>query len=95
MLQTSDTSEKGLEAIIETHLAEVAGYRRAYSNEYDRDLCINRRHLFEFLKETQPEKYEIILKRGEETFLKRLAEQIRKRGVIDVLRKGIKDLALS
>lgn len=95
MLQTSDTSEKGLEAIIETHLAEVAGYRRAYSNEYDRDLCINRRHLFEFLKETQPEKYEIILKRGEETFLKRLAEQIRKRGVIDVLRKGIKDLDLT
>lgn len=43
MLQTSDTSEKGLEAIIEKHLAEEAGYRRAYSNEYDRDGCINRR----------------------------------------------------
>jgi type I restriction enzyme R subunit len=94
MLQTSDTSEKGLEAIIEKHLAEEASYRRAYSNEYDRDICINRRQLFEFLKETQPEKYEIILKRGEDSFLKRLAEQLRKRGIIDVLRKGIKDLDL-
>lgn len=51
--------------------------------------------LFEFLKETQPEKYETILKRGEDAFLKRLAEQIRKRGVIDVLRKGVKDLDLT
>jgi type I restriction enzyme R subunit len=35
------------------------------------------------------------LKRGEEKFLKRLAEQIKQRGIIDVLRKGVKDLDLT
>jgi len=95
-MRTTDTSEKGLEALIEEYLcSEQAGYERAYSNEFDRGLCINKKHLFRFLQETQPEKHEKILKRGEAKFLKRLSEQVRKRGVIDVLRKGVKDLDLT
>ena len=92
---TSDTTEKGLEVIIEKSLLEESRYRQAYSTDYDRDLCFNKRLLFEFIKETQPIAFETIVKRGEDKFLKRLTEQVKQRGIIDVLRKGIKDLDLT
>jgi type I restriction enzyme R subunit len=91
----TDTSEKGLEIVIENWLLEQCQYRKSFATDYDRDLCINKRLLFEFLKETQPEAYDTILKRGEDKFLKRLAEQIKQRGIIDVMRKGVKDLDLN
>ncbi len=91
---STDTSEKGLENIIEKWLLEECQYRQSTSSDYDRDLCLNKRLLFEFIKETQPQAYETIQKRGEEKFIKRLAEQIKQRGTIDVLRKGVKDLDL-
>lgn len=91
---STDTSEKGLENIIEKHLVEINNYRQSYSADYDRDLCINTKLLFEFLQNTQPHAFETIQKRGKEKFLKRLSEQIRTKGIIEVLRKGIKDLDL-
>ncbi len=93
-MQTTDTSEKGLETIIEKHLIENNGYRQSYSTDYDRDLCVNKKLLFEFIKETQPLAYNTILKRGEEKFLKRVTDQIRQKGIIEILRNGIKDLGL-
>ena len=92
---TTDTSEKSLEYIIEQSLVNESKYRQSYSADYDRDLCINKRLLFEFIKETQPEAFQTIVKRGEDKFLKRLADEIRKKGIIEILRKGIKDLDLS
>ena len=50
-MQTSDTSEKGLETIIEKYLIEQNGYRQSYRADYDRDLCINKKLLFEFQNE--------------------------------------------
>jgi type I restriction enzyme, R subunit len=94
-MKPTDTSEKGLETIIEKWLVEQCHYRQSYSTDYDRDLCFNKRLLFEFIKETQPVAFDTIQKRGEEKFIKRLAEQIRQRGIIDVLRKGVKDLDLN
>jgi type I restriction enzyme R subunit len=92
----TDTSEKGLEALIESHLcSEQVKYEKAFSTDYDRSLCINKKQLFRFLEATQPEKLETLKKRGEDKFLKRLSNQIRKRGIIDVLRKGVKDLDLT
>ncbi len=94
MNHSTDTSEKGLETIIEKHLVEVSSYRQSYSADYDRDLCINKQLLFEFIKQTQPTAYDTIVKRGEDKFIKRLAEQIKAKGIIELLRKGIKDLDL-
>lgn len=90
----ANTSEKGLETIIEKHLVEVCGYRQSFSADYDRDLCINKPLLFEFIKQTQPTVYDTIVKRGEDKFIKRLAEQIKAKGIIEILRKGVKDLDL-
>ncbi len=92
---TSDTTEKGLEVIIEKYLVEISSFRQAFSTDYDRDLSLNKHLLFKFIKETQPMAYEIIVKRGEDKFLKRLTEQVKQRGIIDVLRKGVKDLDLT
>lgn len=90
----TDTSEKGLEALIEKSLVAEQAFRVSYPTDYDRDLCLNKKLLFEFLQSTQSDAWDTIQKRGEEKFLKRLAEQIKQRGIIDVLRKGIKDLDL-
>lgn len=93
-MHSTDTSEKGLETIIEKHLIESNDYQQSYSSDYNRDLCINDKLLFNFIKETQPDSYKTILKRGEEKFIKRLSDQIRKKGIIEILRNGIKDLDL-
>jgi type I restriction enzyme R subunit len=93
-MQTSDTSEKGLETIIEKHLMEHNGFVQSYSADYDRELCINKKHFFQFLQETQPNAYDTILKRGEDKFLKRLSDQIKQKGIIEILRNGVKDLDL-
>jgi len=42
---TTDTTEKGLEVIIEKSLLEQSLFRQAFSTDYDRDLCLNKRLL--------------------------------------------------
>ncbi|WP_268225705.1 type I restriction endonuclease subunit R [Sinomicrobium oceani] len=93
-MHTTDTSEKGLETIIEKHLINHNGFIASYSADYDRDLCINEKLLFEFLAATQPSAHDIIIKRGKDKFLKRLSDQIRHKGIIEILRNGVKDLDL-
>lgn len=72
---STDTSEKGLESLIEKSLVAEQAFRVSYPTDYDRDLCLNKKILFEFLQNTQPDAWDTIQKRGEEKFLKRLAEQ--------------------
>ena len=63
--------------------------------DYDREFCVDRFQLAAFLKSTQPEAAEALaLDEGgpkRRKFLARLQGEISKRGVIDVLRKGVKD----
>ena len=94
-MQTTDTSEKGLETIIEKHLIENNGYRQSYSTDYDRDLCVNTKILFEFIQATQPLSYDKLIQRGKDKFLKRLKAQIKQKGIITLLRKGIKNLDIN
>ncbi|MEA4867888.1 MAG: type I restriction endonuclease [Rikenellaceae bacterium] len=93
-MHTTDTSEKGLETIIEKHLINHNGFIASYSADYDCDLCINEKLLFEFLAATQPNAHDTIIKRGKDKFLKRLSDQIRQKGIIEILRNGVKDLDL-
>ena len=91
----TDTSEKGLEIIIENYLVNTNGFDKSQSKDYDRDLCINTKILFEFIQQTQPTSYDKIVQRGKDKFLKRLKTQIKQKGIITLLRKGIKDLDLN
>lgn len=93
-MKTADTSEKGLEALIVTSLMDEAGYEQGYSWDYDRDHAVDFAKLLEFLKATQPEVVDLFDLEQDTPkrlqFLHRLQGDIAKRGVIDVMRKGIK-----
>ena len=70
-------------------------YRKRTMEEYDRDLCLIPRYLLDFVYATQPREWEKLQEHYgpelKERFLKRLSSEIRKRGALDVLRKGIQD----
>jgi type I restriction enzyme R subunit len=93
-LPVSDTSEKGLEAMIIGSLVDESGYVQSEPEDYDRDHAVDVVQLFTFLQATQPKTVEMLgigvdgPRRVQ--FLHRLQGEVAKRGVIDVLRKGIK-----
>lgn len=93
MNQVTDTKEKGLETLIVEYLRDQNGYEQGTSSDYDREFAVDTTRLFHFLKETQPEKVERLgifsseIKRLQ--FLNRLRGEIAKRGIVDVLRKGV------
>ena len=70
------------------------GYVEGSSEDYDRDHAVDLAKLLSFLKDTQPEAVEALNLDGEgasrQQFLHRLQGEIAKRGVIDMLRKGVK-----
>ncbi|RLC02910.1 MAG: hypothetical protein DRI57_29630 [Deltaproteobacteria bacterium] len=91
-MKTSDTSEKGFQKLIVRELTENQDYIETESNEFDREFCVNRAVLSEFIQNSQPESWNFIQKKGERPFLSRLDNKIRKEGIIKVLRKGVKHL---
>ena len=93
-MKTTDTSERGLESLIMQSL-EADGYTIGSNRDYDRALCIDTIMLFKFLNATQARSLDAIGAAIEgprrDKFLHRISSEIQKRGVVDVLRKGIKD----
>lgn len=93
-MKTTDTSEKGLESIIVASLVKYAGYKQGDPTDYDREHAVDLAKLLQFLADTQPDTLENLdidqegPKRTQ--FLHRLQGEIAKRGVVDVLRGGIK-----
>jgi type I restriction enzyme R subunit len=77
--------------------ASGSGYFAGSPKDYDRALAVDVPQLFAFLKVTQPEKFKKLAMTDEPNdfnrlrFLSRISAEVGKRGVIDVLRKGIKD----
>lgn len=93
-MKTTDTSEKGLESIIVASLVEDAGYVQGDPQDFDREHAVDLAKLLQFLAATQSDTYEA-LGIDEESpkrtqFLHRLQGEIAKRGVVEVLRGGIK-----
>jgi type I restriction enzyme R subunit len=89
-MQLTDTSEKGFQKLIVKHLTETHKFRVSASNDFDKEFCIDPKQLFEFIKTTQPESFEMIQSKGERAFLSQFENRIKDRGVIEVLRKGVK-----
>lgn len=90
----TDTSEAGLEALITRSLVNEAKYVLGDPHDFEREHCVDLLQLLRFLEATQPKVLEQlgIAEDGPSRtqFLHRLQGEIGKRGVIDVLRKGIK-----
>jgi len=71
------------------------GYLLGSPHDYDREYAVDLHHLRKFLEATQPEVLEALDLDAEDSprrrsFLARLQGEITKRGVIDVLRNGVK-----
>ena len=86
--------EQDFEGHIEEHLVK-SGYSSSDPTTYDKTLCLIPSHLIEFIQETQPKTLEKLeVQYGSDTIgnlLKRVSTEIEKRGIIDVLRNGVKD----
>ena len=90
----TDTSERGLQKFITNHMVIEHHFIETTPAEFDRDFSINTKQVLAFIESTQKESYEMILKKGERSFLVRLDEKIKEQGVIEVLRKGVKHLKM-
>lgn len=91
-----DISERNFEETIESWLLYQHHYAERHPDNYDRELCLDPEQVVAFLQSTQPKEWEKLRKQyGSEArtrFLKRLSSEIEKRGTLDVLRKGVKDV---
>src|SRR3954470_14075753 len=89
----TDTSEKGLESLIVTDMT-ASGWIQGDPKQYDREFAVDLAQLSAFLTATQPEILDHLdllnASPTRQKFLARLQGEITKRGVIDVLRHGIK-----
>ncbi len=87
------TSEKDLESLIVADMLE-SGWVPGEAKAYDRSYCLDIAHLRAFPEATQPEVAATVELAGDtplrRTFLARLEKEIGKRGVIHVLRHGVK-----
>ena len=89
----TDTTEKGLEVLITNSLTSN-GWLPGSPEDYDRTHCVDLSHLTAFLEATQPETAASLSLHADtptrKQFLSRLKREITNRGIIDILRKGIK-----
>ena len=87
-------AEENFEDHIEARL-NGSGYRSRQPVFYNRRLCLIHDETLEFIQDTQPEAYKRLQRQyGDETpvkLLNRVSKEIERRGVLDVLRKGVKD----
>ena len=93
-MEATDTTEKGFESLIVNWLVNHNGYEQGHSHDFNTEYALDTARLFRFLKNTQPD---AVKKLQLETnpqktaqFLARVRDEITKRGIVDVLRKGIK-----
>ena len=91
--KTTDTSEGGLEALIVRDMVD-RGCAEGDPANYDRQFCVDLAELGRFLKATQPQVAEA-LQMADDTptrraFLVRLASEAENKGVVHVLRHGVR-----
>lgn len=90
----TDKTEKGFETIIVNWLVEQNGYEQGTNDDYNKIYNVDETRLFRFLNDTQPrEMAKLGVNNSEQKkrqFLNRLSGEIAKRGIIDVLRNGVK-----
>ena len=93
-MEVTDTKEKGFESLIVKWLVEHNGYEQGNNADYNKEYAIDETRLFRFLQNTQPEQMDRLgvfkSEQKKRQFLNRLQGELAKRGIIDVLRNGIK-----
>ncbi|MEL7149036.1 MAG: type I restriction endonuclease, partial [Bacteroidota bacterium] len=90
MIKRTDTNERSFQKLIVEALVTDQGFKTSTSNHFDREFCLNKDQLMEFLEKTQLATFNYIQQKGERSFLVRLDKRIQEKGIIEVLRKGLK-----
>lgn len=90
----TNTKESGLESLIVKWLVEQNGYEEGTNADYNKEYAVDETRLFRFLEDTQPAEMDKLgvfkSDAKKRQFLNRLSGEIAKRGIIDVLRNGVK-----
>lgn len=90
----TNTRENGFETLIVNWLVEHNGYEEGSNVDYNKEYAIDETRLFRFLQDTQPTQMGKLgvfqSEQKKRQFLNRLQGELTKRGIIDVLRNGIK-----
>lgn len=93
-----DVSEKRFESEIEYALLQN-GYIKGDPKNYNKELAMDTGEVLEFIKSTQAHEWDLLSKRHgplyEQNFLRRLDNELKRRGMLDVLRHGIDDTGVS
>ncbi|MCQ4662327.1 type I restriction endonuclease [Extibacter muris] len=93
-MEFTNTKESGLEALIVDWLVNQNGYEQGTNTDYNREYAIDETRLFRFLTDTQSDEMEKLgvykNEQKKRTFLNRLQGELAKRGIVDVLRNGVK-----
>ena len=88
-------TEKAFEEAIEKSLIENGGYIKGNPADFSRELALDRKNLFDFLRESQPENWKKSETyhgaEAEKKVLQRLYKELDNRGALDVLRNGFTD----
>lgn len=100
----TDTTEKGLEALITLYLRDGNGFEEREHKDYDRANCVDAELLFRFLERTQPKEIEKLRKAHGENLRSRVFYRIEEKikqstvvngrvlgGIINLLREGVTD----
>lgn len=90
----TNTKESGFETLIVDWLVQHNGYEEGANSDYNKEYAIDETRLLRFLhntQQTEAAKLGIDLSETKKRqFLNRLSSEITKRGIIDVLRNGVK-----
>lgn len=95
MTTKTNTKESGFEEFIEQQLVSLHKYRSRPSSSYNKDLCMDTELVLEFIQTTQKDSWNKLVEQygGDvaNRFLARLDEELLSRGLLSVLREGVKD----
>jgi len=95
-----DHTEAGFETLIVEHMASVGGWSNGDPNRYDQSLALYPDDLVAFVRATQTRAWERLVRhsggedRAAEALCKRVAEQLTKRGTIELVRNGISEKSI-
>jgi len=94
-MKKSSVTENNFEVSHVTKTLVNIGYIERLPENYNQELFLDSEILLNFIKNTQPEEWEKLKEQypgnTEEIFSKRVSGEIGKRGILDVLRNGVKD----
>ena len=94
-MKQTNTKENGFEKLITDYLVAENKYVLRTSQDYDNVNCVDADLLFQFLESTQPRAIEKLKRYHKDLYkqkiVKRINDQIKAKGIIEVLRKGVTD----